>query len=377
MTATPLLFTPIKLRELSLKNRVIVSPMATYSAIDGHVTDWHVGHIAKLAAGGPGLVFVEQSSVNLQGRITHGCLGIWDDSHVAGLSKLASIIHSLNAKAAIQIAHSGRKGSSQRPWEGGGPLGPADAVARNEGPWELAASSSIPFDNGWPAPHMMTTEDIDRVVEDYRRAFRRAREAGFDVVELHCAHGYLLHSFLSPLANNRNDHYGGSLANRMRLPLRLAAIMREEWPAHLPVFVRISSVDGVDIGWSIEDSVEFAKALKQVGVDVVDCSSGGMKLPRGNSLVSRTPGFQVPFAEKVQREAKIPTVAVGLIRECQHAETVLEESKATLIALGRELLWNPNWPAQAALEMGCDPDWSHWPPQYAWWLKRRVIQQGQ
>jgi 2,4-dienoyl-CoA reductase-like NADH-dependent reductase (Old Yellow Enzyme family) len=375
MNEAPLLFTPLKIRELELKNRIVVSPMATYSAIDGYSTDWHVGHIAKLAAGGAGLVFVEQSSVNVQGRITYGCLGIWDDGQVPGLKKLASLIHELNAKAAIQIAHSGRKGSSQRPWEGGGPLGAAD-LERGEGPWDIAASSSIPFDEGWPAPHSMTVDDIDGVVEDYRKAFRRAREAGFDVVELHCAHGYLLHSFLSPIANNRNDEYGGSLANRMRLPVRLAAIMREEWPAELPVFVRISSVDGVDIGWSIDDSVEFAKALKQVGVDVVDCSSGGMKLPRGNSLVSRTPGFQVPFAEKIQREAGVPTVAVGLIREVQFAEQVLREGKATLIALGRELLWNPNWPAQAALEMGCDPEWLHWPAQYAWWLKRRVIQQG-
>jgi 2,4-dienoyl-CoA reductase-like NADH-dependent reductase (Old Yellow Enzyme family) len=375
MTGIPLLFTPIQIRELSLKNRIVVSPMAAYSAIDGYATDGRVGHIAKLAAGGAGLVFVEQSSVNVQGRITYGCLGIWDDQHMAGLAKLASIIHDMNAKAAIQIAHSGRKGSSQRPWEGGGPLGPAD-FARGEGPWDIAAASGIPFDEGWPSPHTMTIEDIDRLVDDYRQAFRRARQAGFDIVELHCAHGYLLHSFLSPLANNRSDEYGGSLRNRMRLPLWLAAIMREEWPDHLPVFVRISSVDGVDIGWSIDDSVEFAKILKQVGVDMVDCSSGGMKLPRGNSLVSRTPGFQVPFAEKVQREAEMPTVAVGLIREYQFADKVLRDGKATLIALGRELLWNPNWPAQAALEMGCDPDWLHWPAQYAWWLKRRVIQQG-
>ncbi|MBR0781883.1 NADH:flavin oxidoreductase/NADH oxidase [Bradyrhizobium iriomotense] len=376
MSPTPLLFAPIQLRELSLKNRIVVSPMATYSAIDGFATDWHVGHIAKLAAGGAGLVFVEQSSVNLQGRITHGCLGIWDDRHVEGLARLASIIHEMNAKAAIQIAHSGRKGSSQRPWEGGGPLGPSDVAVRSENAWDIAASSSLPFEEGWPAPRTMTGEDIDLVVDDYRLAFRRARQAGFDVIELHCAHGYLLHSFLSPLANNRNDEYGGCLANRMRLPLRLAGVMREEWPAHLPVFVRISSVDGIDIGWSLDDSVEFAKALKQVGVDVVDCSSGGMKLPQGNALVSRAPGFQVPFAERIQRDARIPTVAVGLIREPQYAESVLEEGKATLIALGRELLWNPNWPAQAALQMGCDPNWLHWPVQYAWWLKRRAVQQG-
>ena len=376
MTELPLLFTPLQLRDLTLKNRVVVSPMATYSARDGFATDWHVAHIGKLAAGGAGLVFVEQSSVSVQGRITHGCLGIWDDAQTEGHARLAGLIHQFNAKAAIQIAHSGRKGSSQRPWEGGGPLGKADIDARSEGPWEIAASSSIPFDDGWPAPHMLTSEEIGIVVEDFRDAFRRARTAGYDVAELHCAHGYLLHSFLSPLANNRNDEYGGSRENRMRLPLRIAAVMREEWPDYLPVFVRISSVDGVDIGWSIEDSVAFAAELRTVGVDMVDCSSGGMKLPRGNSLVSRTPGFQVPFAERIQREAGIPTVAVGLIREPEYAEAILRDGQATLIALGRELLWNPNWPAQTAQSLGSDPAWSGWPEQYGWWLKRRVTQQG-
>ena len=376
MTELPLLFTPLQLRDLELKNRIVVSPMATYSARDGFATDWHSAHIGKLAAGGAGLVFVEQSSVSVQGRITYGCLGIWNDAQTERHARLAALIHQFNAKAAIQIAHSGRKGSSQRPWEGGGPLGKADIDARGEGPWEIAAASSIPFDDGWPAPHMLTSEEIEGVVEDFRRAFQRAKAAGYDVVELHCAHGYLMHSFLSPLANNRNDEYGGSRENRMRLPLRIAAIMREEWPDHLPVFVRISSVDGVDIGWSIEDSIAFATELRALGIDVVDCSSGGMKLPRGNSLVSRTPGFQVPFAERIQQQAGIPTVAVGLIREPEYAEAILRDGKATLIALGRELLWNPNWPAQTALELGCDPEWSHWPEQYGWWLKRRVAQQG-
>ncbi|WP_441231984.1 NADH:flavin oxidoreductase/NADH oxidase [Tardiphaga sp. 215_C5_N2_1] len=376
MTDQPLLFTPIEIRDLRLKNRVVVSPMATYSARNGFATDWHVSHVGKLAAGGAGLVFVEQSSVSVQGRITHGCLGIWDDAHMSGLAKLARLIHDLNAKAAIQIAHGGRKSSSQRPWEGGEPLGETDVAARGEGPWDIAASSSIPFDNGWPAPHMMTATDIDQTVDDYRAAFRRAREAGYDVVELHCAHGYLMHSFLSPLANNRNDDFGGSRENRMRLPLRIAAVMREEWPDHLPALVRISSVDGVDIGWSIEDSVAFAIELKKIGIDMVDCSSGGMKLPRGNSLVSRMPGFQVPFAEQIQREAAMPTIAVGLIREPEYAEEILQKDQATLIALGRELLWNPNWPAQAALQLGCDPEWAGWPDQYGWWLKRRTVQQG-
>jgi 2,4-dienoyl-CoA reductase-like NADH-dependent reductase (Old Yellow Enzyme family) len=376
MNDLPLLFTPITIRDLELKNRVVVSPMATYSAVNGFSTDWHVSHVGKLAAGGAGLVFVEQSSVSIQGRITHGCLGIWDDAQTAGLAKLVTLIHDLNAKAAIQIAHGGRKSSSQRPWEGGEPLGKMDIDTRCEGPWPIEASSTIPFDQNWPAPHMLTRSDLNQLADDYRAAFRRAREAGFDVVELHCAHGYLMHSFLSPLANNRNDEYGGSRENRMRLPLRIAAIMREEWPDHLPALVRISSVDGVDIGWSIEDSVAFAIELKTIGIDMIDCSSGGMKLPRGNSLVSRTPGFQVPFAERILHEAKMPSIAVGLIREPEYAESILRDGKATLIALGRELLWNPNWPVQAALQLGCDPEWAGWPNQYGWWLKRRTMQQG-
>jgi len=335
-----------------------------------------VAHIGKLAAGGAGLLFVEQTSVNVKSRITHGCLGLWKDEHIPGMKKLVDVSHSLNARIGIQLGHGGRKSSSQRPWEGGGPLGDADLQARNEGPWLPMAPSSIPFDNGWQVPHMLSVAEIDGVVDDFRQAFRRARESRFDTVELHCAHGYLLHSFLSPLSNTREDEYGGSLENRMRLPLRIAQIMRGEWPKHLPVFVRISSVDGVNIGWSLDDSVAFARELKKLGIAAIDCSSGGMKLPRSHSLVARTPGFQVPFAERIKREVDIPTIAVGLIREPRYAEQILQEGKATLIALARELLWNPNWPAQAALELGCDPDWKNWPDQYGWWLKRRVVQQG-
>lgn len=370
------LFEPIALRELRLRNRIVVSPMATYSAIGGHATDWHVQHIGKLAAGGAGLVFVEQSSVNLQGRITHGCLGIWDAAHVAGHRRLTDIIRSLGAASAIQIAHSGRKGSSQRPWEGGGPLGEADLTARSEGPWAIAAPSGIAFDEGWPTPLTMSTADIEAVVEDYGAAFERARDAGYDVCELHCAHGYLMHSFLSPLGNQRGDEYGGSRENRMRLPLRIARLMREVWPEHLPCFVRISSVDGVGVGWSLADSIAFARELKGIGIDVVDCSSGGFKLPKENNLVARTPGFQLPFSEAIRQETGIMTMGVGLIREAEPAALVLEEGKADLVALGRELLWNPNWPAQIAAEYSAGPGWDLWPEQYGWWIKRRFTQQG-
>jgi 2,4-dienoyl-CoA reductase-like NADH-dependent reductase (Old Yellow Enzyme family) len=370
------LLSPVTIRGLTLRNHIIVSPMATYSANKGHVTDWHVQHIGKLAAGGAGLVFVEQSSVNLQGRITHGCLGIWDDAQIAGHTQLARLIRSLGAASAIQIAHSGRKGSAQRPWEGGGPLGEADVIARGEGGWPIAAASAVPFDPNWPAPAEMAQSDIDQVIADYRAAFIRARTAGYDVCELHCAHGYLLHSFLSPLGNQRGDDHGGSLENRMRLPLRIAHDMREVWPDDLPCFVRISSVDGVGIGWSIDDSITFARALKAIGIDVIDCSSGGFVLPRENALVARTPGFQLPFSERIREEAGILTMGVGLIREAEQAALVLEDGKADLVAIGRELLWNPNWPAQTAVEFGGAGGWDVWPQQYAWWLKRRMSQQG-
>jgi|KBSSwiStaDraftv2_1062776.scaffolds.fasta_scaffold06638_8 2,4-dienoyl-CoA reductase-like NADH-dependent reductase (Old Yellow Enzyme family) len=364
------LFEPMRIRGLTLRNRIVVSPMATYSAVDGHATDWHVQHIGKLAAGGAGLVFVEQSSVNTQGRITHGCLGIWDDAQVAGHKRLTDLVRSLGAASALQIAHSGRKGSSQRPWEGGGPL------SEDEGLWTACAPSSIPFDKSWPAPAEMTQADIEALVEDYRNAFRRALEANYDVVELHCAHGYLMHSFLSPLGNQRTDEYGGDRESRMRLPLRIAKMMREMWPDERPCFVRISSVDGVGVGWAIEDSVAYAAELKKIGIDVVDCSSGGFKLPGENSLVARTPGFQLPFSERIRLETGILTMGVGLIRTPDGAAEVLTEGKADLVALGRELLWNPNWPAQIAVEAGVKTGWEMWPEQYNWWLRRRQVQQG-
>ncbi|GJD48359.1 NADPH dehydrogenase [Methylobacterium crusticola] len=373
--ADPLLFTPLALRGLALKNRIMLSPMAIYGARDGLTGDLHLIHYGRFALGGVGLIMVENTAVTEEGRITHGCPGLWRDEQAENLTRLTGFAHACGAAIGIQLSHCGRKGSSQRPWHGGAPLGEADA-AREEHAWPIRAASAEPFDAGWPAPKALTLAEIDALVEDYRRATARARRAGFDVVEMHCAHGYLLHSFLSPLANARTDAYGGPLENRMRLPLRVAAAMRAEWPADRPVFARISSVDGVDIGWSLEDSVAFALALKGAGVDVVDCSSGGMKLPRGRSLVSRDRGFQVPFAARIRREAGIATVAVGLIRDPHHAEAVLAEGSADLIAVGREALFNPNWAVSAALALKGRGGWSSWQERYGWWLERRAVQQG-
>jgi len=367
----PRLFQPLRLRGLTLKNRVMVSSMAMYSSREGFADDFHLVHLGRFALGGAGLVMTEATTVTKDGRITVGCNGLWRNEQVAGLQRIVEFLHRFGAAAGLQLGHSGWKGAAQRPWHGGGPLGPEDR-ARGEEPWPVASSSPDPFDAGWAAPRELSEGDLDALVEDFRHATRRAVAAGFDLIELHCAHGYLLHSFLSPLANRREDAYGGRLENRMRFPLRVAEAVRAAWPDDRPLLARISAVDGVDFGWTIEDSVAFARELKRVGLDAVDCSSGGMKLPRDKQLVARTPGFHLPFSARIRREADIPTVAVGLIRDAKHAEAVLEAGDADLIALAREMLFNPNWAAQAAVELMPDTGWRAWPEQFGWWLERRA-----
>ena len=372
--AGPRLFEPLSLRSVTLKNRIVVSPMSMYSALEGAADDLHLVHLGRFALGGAGLALMEAAAVNRNGRITHGCLGIWLDAHVRPLRRIVDFLHRFGCAAGIQFGHSGPKGSAQRPWHGGAPLGPEDAVRRGEAGWPVVSSSPVPFDDGWPDPIPLAETDMDALLLDYRNAARRAAEAGFDAIELHCAHGYLLHSFLSPLVNRRDDRYGGSLENRMRLPLRVAEAVRAEWPGSKPMLVRISAVDGVDVGWSIEDSVAFSRELAARGIDAVDCSSGGVKLPRGNVLSSRVPGFQVPFSARIRREAKIPTIAVGLIREPRQAEDVLRAGDADLVALGREMLVDPNWAAQAALSLRRGDGWREWPDMFRWWLERRERQ---
>jgi 2,4-dienoyl-CoA reductase-like NADH-dependent reductase (Old Yellow Enzyme family) len=368
------LFEPYQLRGLKLKNRVVVSAMSMYSSQEGFSDDFHLVHIGRFALGGAGLVFMEASAVSPEGRITPGCNGLWDDAQLPALRRITDFLHRFGCAAGIQLGHSGAKGAARRPWHGGSPLDAEDQRLRGEQPWPVASASAEPFDSGWAAPHALSAAQIDELVGRYRDAARRARNAGFDALELHCAHGYLLHSFLSPLANKRDDQYGGSLENRMRLPLRIAREARAEWPAAKPLLVRISSVDGIGVGWSIEDSVAFAKALAVCGVDAIDCSSGGLRLPRERQVAARTPGFQVAFAARVRREAGIPTVAVGLILDPQHAEDILRNGDADLVSLAREALFNPNWPAQAALSLLGPVGWELWPEQFRWWLERRARQ---
>ncbi len=366
------LFEPLALRGITLKNRIVVSPMSMYSSHEGFSDDLHLVHLGRFALGGAGLVMMESTAVCRDGRITHGCNGLWLDAHVPNLRRITEFLHRFGSVAGIQLAHSGPKGAGQRPWHGNGPLGPEDAVQRREYPWPIVSPSPVPFDEGWATPRGLAEADMDALVLDYRVVARRAREAGFDVIELHCAHSYLLHAFLSPLSNKRDDGYGGSLENRMRLPLRVVEAVRDEWPDGRPLFVRISAVDGVGVGWSIEDSVVFTKALAARGVDAIACSSGGIKLPRAQVLSSRDLGFQVPFAAHIRRASGIPTIAVGLILEPQQAEDVLRAGDADLIALGREMLFDSNWPAKAAVTLRRSAGWKEWPDQYGWWLERRA-----
>ncbi len=368
-----MLFDPIRLREVAARNRIVISPMCQYSAVDGHVTDWHLVHLGKFAQGGAGIVMMEATAVEKRGRITHGDTGIWDDAHVAGLRRIAEFVKSQGAVPAIQLGHAGRKASMARPWYGNGPLTQAD-LDRGDKPWNTVAPSEKSLGEGWLAPRAFKQGDFEVVLGAFRNAARRAHAAGFEVAELHGAHGYLLHTFLSPISNDRTDAYGGSLENRMRFPLEVAKAVREAWPAGKPLFLRCSSIDDVEGGWSLEDTIAFSRKLKSVGVDVVDCSSGGIlgsATAAAKTTIKRVPGFQLPFAERVRRESGLMTMAVGLILDAKQAEAALQAGQADLIAIGRDALYDPNWPLHAARELGVDPEYALWPQQYGWWLTRR------
>lgn len=369
----PLLFTPLELRGVRIPNRIAVSPMCQYSAHDGQVDDWHFANIAQFAIGGAGLVFTEAVAVEARGRITHGDLGIWSDEFIPGLKRISTFLKEHGALPAMQLGHAGRKACSQRPWEGNGPLGQAD-FDRGEHPWQVVAQGPEALAEGWLVPHALEVAEMDKIREAFAAAARRALAAGFEAIELHGAHGYLLHGFLSPLSNRRGDRYGGSLANRMRYPLEVVETVRSAWPEDKPLFVRLSAVDDLDGGWSIEDSIVLARELKARGVDVIDCSSGGIlggATVAAKPITPRVPGFQVPFAEAVKRGAGIRTMAVGLILDAGQAEAALQQGRADIIAIGREALYNPRWPLHAARELGCDEDYALWPKQYGWWLTRR------
>jgi len=365
------LFEPIVLRGVTARNRIVISPMCQYSARDGIANEWHLVHLGKFAVGGVGIVFAEATAVVPEGRITHGDLGLWSDAHAQALKPLVAFQKAQGAVPAIQIGHAGRKASMARPWYGNGPLGSAD-LARGDTPWPIVAPSPEPVGPGWLMPQAMSAAAIAELTRAFAAAAGRADAAGFEALEIHGAHGYLIASFLSPVSNHRNDGYGGDRAGRMRIALEVAAAVRTIWPASKPLFFRISTVDGAEGGWSVEDSVALALELKARGVDVVDCSSGGIAGSATAAGVKRRPGFQVPYAARLKRESGLATMAVGLILDGPQAEAILQAGDADLIAIGREALHDPFWALHAAEALGVGPDFGLWPPQYGWWLERRA-----
>ncbi len=353
------LLSPLQIRDVVLKNRIAMSPMCQYSSEDGFANKWHEVHLGSRAAGGAALIMVEATAVLPEGRITPGDMGIWKNEHIHNLTKIAEFVHSQGAVPGIQLAHAGRKASCDLPWKGGAKL------AVEQGGWETYSSSAIPFSPSEPSPKALTEKEIEQVISAFEAAAKRALQAGFRVIEIHAAHGYLLHEFLSPLSNQRTDEYGGSLENRMRFPLRVAEKLRAVIPDILPLFVRISGTDWVEGGWDVHQSVGFAKQLKHIGVDLIDVSSGGI-VPKASIPVSK--GYQVPLASEIKREAQIMTAAVGLITEVAQANEIITGGDADLVCIGRELLRDPYWPLKAQAELGAEPCW---PLQYGYAVKRR------
>lgn len=349
----PKLFSELKIRDLTLKNRIIMSPMCQYSALNAVATDWHMAHIGARATGGVGLILMEATGVNPAGRITPLCLGLWNEEQAHKLASIVKFCHSQNAKIGIQLAHAGRKASCDIPWRGGKPLEKNDPNY-----WPVVGPSELAFNEEYQTPHALTKNEIDELVNDFARSALLADKAQFDVIEIHAAHGYLLHQFLSPLSNKRADEFGGSLENRMRFPLMVAKKLREIWPQHKPLFVRISATDWAEGGWGIQDSVIFCKELKKIGVDFIDVSTGGnisgVRIPTG-------PSYQVEFAKRIKDEANILTGAVGLITSADQAESILQEQSADAILFGRELLRNPYFALEAAKELQVEISV---PPQY-------------
>jgi len=354
--ASPHLFRPLRIRGVTLRNRLAVSPMCQYSceAGDGLATEWHHHHLATRAVGGAGLVFTEAAAVTPEGRIAPQDLGVWSDAHGAALKPIAAFVRAQGAAAGIQLAHAGRKASTVRPWEG------PRALADDEGGWVPLAPSAVPFSDASRAPKAMSAAEIAATVRAFAGAAERAHRAEFDVIEVHAAHGYLIHEFLSPLANHRTDHYGGSFENRARLLLEIVDAIRAVWPERKPLFVRLSATDWVPGGWDLHESVRVSAELARHGVDLIDCSSGGLSPLQ---QISFEPGYQVPFAERIRREASVMTMAVGLITTAEQAEQIVADGQADLVAMGRELLRNPYFPLHAAKTLG-SPEAVPWPAQY-------------
>ncbi len=371
------LFSKLELRAVTIRNRIAISPMCTYSAQDGLANDFHLAHYGRFGLGGAGLVMIEATSVSPEGRISHGDLGLWSDEHIAPLARIVKVLKDQGATVGIQLCHAGRKANRQRPWHGNGPIS-ADDLARGEGLWPLKAPSPIAFGNGYQVPEELSVEEIARTRQYFKDAVRRADEACFDIIELHGAHGFLLHSFMSPVTNKRADAYGGDFDGRYRFAFEVVDDTRALWPDEKPLFVRVSALDGVDGGRDFDETVQLAAALRKRGVDVIDCSSGGIGgHSASTSPAAREPrgfGFQVPYAERIRKETGIATMAVGLITEPHFADSIIAEGRSDLVAIGREALMDPNWALHAEATLGRlrqEAPFESWPVQYGWWLNGR------
>ncbi|GAA4437678.1 NADH:flavin oxidoreductase/NADH oxidase [Pontibacter saemangeumensis] len=347
------LFSPLTIKDITFRNRIAVSPMCQYSSEDGFTNDWHLVHLGSRAVGGAGLVVVEATAVSPEGRITPDDVGIWKEEHVENLKRITSFLEAEGAVPGVQLAHAGRKASHTSPWKGGAPIAPSE-----ENGWQTVAPSAVPFTPDEPVPTALDEAGIRKVIHDFRVAAQRALAAGFQVIEIHAAHGYLLHAFYSPLSNRRTDAYGGSFENRVRLLMEVTEAVQEVWPETHPLFVRISATDWTEGGWTGEDSVELSKLLKAKGVDLIDCSTGG-NVP--NASIPVGPLYQTTYAEKIRKEAGIMTGAVGMITTSAEAEAIIADGKADLVLLAREMLRDPYFPLHAALELGADVPW---PVQY-------------
>ena len=367
MSETPL-FSSLKIKSKTFRNRVVLSPMCQYKAKDGIISDWHLQHYSRFAFSGLGAAFIEATGVSPEGRIGHGCTGIWSDDHVEGLSKIVKTFNQYDCLSGIQLAHAGRKASFLRPWDGASPITENDKI---EPAWQTIGPSAIPINNSSPVPKEMTIEDINRVKEDFKNAAIRANIAGFDIIEIHGAHGYLLHSFFSPISNMRNDQYGGNFENRIRFAMEIIADIKSVWPENKPLFYRLSSIDAPGQGATIEDNVQLAKSLKIAGVDVIDCSSGGIT---GSPVLTKSkiiPGFQVPYSEKIKKEAEISSMAVGAIINADQANEIILNKRADLVAIGRELLADTQWVYKAATHFKLENAKSFLPDSYSFYLSRR------
>ena len=362
------LFSAFSLNDKIFRNRIILSPMCQYKANNGFIDEWHLQHYSRFAFSGLGGAFIEATAVSPEGRIGYGCTGIWNDDHIEGLKKITKIFREYNCRSGIQLAHAGRKASFLRPWDGAKPIETNDG---NEKKWQTIGPSAIAVNADTPTPLEMSLDDIIRVKEDFKNAAIRSIKAGFDMIEIHGAHGYLLHSFFSPLSNKRTDNYGGSLENRMRFGLEVVKSIKSILPDDIPLFFRISSVDGAENGTKFEENISYARELKKAGVDIIDCSSGGIG---GSPVLTKSkiiPGFQVPYSERIKKEANINTMAVGAIIEPDQAEDIVTNGRADLIAIGRELLADTQWVYKAATKFGLSNSKDFLPDSYSFFLSRR------